>query len=284
METALRVVSTQTMRWSAPTRFNDPFDVPRGAQVDFTIEQLRDACDREHLRLIETGDPTFHPKLRLMQQVLAEQSGATRRSIVQEYLAQQSVLDPPRSDAFDVLEAIWRTQSAQLRILCLSELYDSPSMWDRYASGHTGVVLELACPDETESALLAACPIEYRDTRPRLPNVDWWAKAITLQPSVDLSELWSDYFYVKHTDWQVEREWRVVTYAADNEGGDFSDWPFDPVDLTAIYVGYRAGEAAVAKLRDALCERSPHTRLMRASLNHDTLRVSIVPIGHTGAA
>jgi hypothetical protein len=278
IDIALKVLTTQSLRWSAPTRFNDPFDVPRRTQVNFTLQELRDACDREFLRLIETGDQTFHARLRFLQETLATHPTEVRRQIVQEYLAQQMIIDPPRSDAFEMLEEVWRSQSAMLRILCLSDVCDSPSMWDRYSGGHTGAVLELACREKSDSAWWAAKPVEYRDSRPRLPDVDWWARAITLQPTVALSDVWAEYFYVKLSEWSYEKEWRVVAYARDGEEGEFSDWPFDPADLTAVYLGYKASDQDVERLVETMLPAFHDTRILRAGLNHDSRCLTFTPL------
>lgn len=266
LSTALRVIETCSLRWSAPTRFNDPFDVQREATVGFSLSALRAACDREYIRLIETDGVTAHPKIRQMQDMLRAQPDE-RSALIQEYLATQLIEDPPSPDAFEMLADIWRTQSAELRIVCLSEANDSASMWDRYADGHRGVVLELACDDATDSAFLLARPVEYREEPPSLPDVEWWAKAITCQPIVDLAGIWSEYFYVKKPDWSPEREWRVVTYAGQDETGDFSDYPLSPHNILSVYVGYKASESEVTTLLAALGRTHQHVVVYQAALN-----------------
>lgn len=266
--TALSVIGTSSLRWSAPSRFNDPFDVPLLAQVDFTLSDLREALDREHLRLLETLDETLHPRIRQIQDALRSQPRETRAEVIREYLAAQRITDPPSSDSLSVLTDVWRVQAAQLRILCLSESNDSASMWDRYADGHRGVVLELGYHDRIDNALVRARPVHYQDESPKLPGVEWWAKAITLQPSVDFTSLWAAYFYTKRSDWRTEREWRVVTYAQEGETGDFSDYPMAPRDLLSVYIGYKAREGEVAALTRALAAAHAHTKVYRTRLDH----------------
>lgn len=155
MSTALNVIRTRSIRWSAPTRFNDPFDVPREASVAFTITELRDACDRELRHLLVTHGPTLHPKIRLLQRAM-RQHPESREHFVEELVSTLGQADPPRITAFEMLAEIWRSQVKDLRILCTSEVNTSASTWDRYADRHRGVVLELGCDDEAESALLLA--------------------------------------------------------------------------------------------------------------------------------
>lgn len=277
MSTALSVVRNQSIRWSAPTRFNDPFDVPRAATVDFSVAELRKACDKEYVRLIDTDGRTLHPRIRQVQDVLrVHPDPEVRKALIREYLAGQKVLDPPSSDAFEVLADIWRTQVAQLRILCTSEVNDSASMWDRYADRHCGVVFELGCGDDVDSALVLARQIIYRDEPPRLPGVVVWAKAITLQPEADLSGIWSEYFYVKRSDWSNEREWRVITFAKDGATADYTDYPVAPGELLAVYVGYRASGEQVASLLSALGPVHGHVRVYREVIDQSTGRIAFI--------
>jgi Protein of unknown function (DUF2971) len=277
MSTALGVIRTQSMRWSAPSRFNDPFDVPREATPDFSLTDLRDACDREFIRLVEANDSTFHPRIRQIQSLLSVRPQHERSAVIREYLATQRVVDPPSSDAFDTLAGIWRTQVAQLRILCTTEARDSASMWDRYADHHRGVVFELRCTDETDSALLLARPIEYRNDPPKLPGVEWWAKAITLQPTVNIADIWGEYFYVKNTDWSPEREWRVITYVNDGVEGDYTDYPIALDEVQAIFAGYKVPANQISELKEALGGAHDHIPVYQASLDHASRQILFAP-------
>ena len=274
LSTALSVIESQSLRWSAPSCFNDPFDVPRAATVDFSLGELREACDAEFARLVMTGAPTLHPRIRQIQSVLSLQLPETRKEIIEEVLASQRIADPPSTDAFETLAEIWLEQVGKLRILCTSEINDSSSMWDRYADAHKGVVLELACLDELDSALLVARPVTYRDEPPKLPDAKFWAKAVTLQPDTNFSEIWSEYFYVKHSDWRSEREWRVVTFADESEEGDFSYYPLDPKELIAVYIGYQMEDKDASMLIQTLQRAHAHVRVYRAVLDRKRGRIT----------
>src|SRR5713226_7623242 len=61
--TAKTILGQRTLRWSSPILFNDPFDIPRKADLSFTAEQVIEACLTEFLETLKSdrtpGNPNF---------------------------------------------------------------------------------------------------------------------------------------------------------------------------------------------------------------------------------
>lgn len=73
---------------------------------------------------------------------------------------------PGASIAIEDMKNMWRGMLNDRRILCLSESATIPPMWNHYADGYKGVVIEFECIDELDSAWLIAKPINYTNEMP----------------------------------------------------------------------------------------------------------------------
>jgi len=63
MDTAKIILRDDTLRWSSPQLFNDPFDVPRKLEFEFSLEELQQAAQEEFLRVLEADRFRFHYSL-----------------------------------------------------------------------------------------------------------------------------------------------------------------------------------------------------------------------------
>ena len=67
--------------------------------------------------------------------------------------------------------------------------------------------------------------------------VDTWVRALLGEEEIDWDEYLHDYYYVKHTDWKYEREYRCVSDKKSHEEGLYSDYVFHKEDLRGIILG-----------------------------------------------
>ena len=71
--TARLVLENKTLRWSSPSLFNDPFDVPRELSFGITPVEINDALARRFISLIENppeDTSELGPKLRLIVDIV----------------------------------------------------------------------------------------------------------------------------------------------------------------------------------------------------------------------
>ena len=52
MDTALKILNSQALRWSAPHLYNDPFELAHYSDSDFTAEQLLNTLTHEALNTL----------------------------------------------------------------------------------------------------------------------------------------------------------------------------------------------------------------------------------------
>jgi hypothetical protein len=120
------------------------------------------------------------------------------------YCAKWHELNDPMEGTYDtlVVEPSKRTaalrsireKKLRLRVCSLSETYKSHAMWAYYASGFKGVVIELEFPNG------ALTPVDYASGG----RIQTWAR------NTDSSTLARDILTKKHSDWERERELRLL--------------------------------------------------------------------------
>ncbi len=212
-EVAKRILTTGRLRWSSPLCFNDPFDVPRDANLGFTPDELRHAVHARMTQLLSQPHAPKNPVFASLNRLLKTKSGQFQRQWLFDSLAKQMERFGPIADASqDAFRSAWEDMVPRLRILCTSEVCDNPTMWAHYSSNHAGAVVELASSDERDSSLLLAEPVIYQQSAPRLPSIETWVEAIMGESEIVWPEYFREYHYVKSLDWAYEREWRVISY------------------------------------------------------------------------
>jgi hypothetical protein len=167
----------------------------------------------------------------------------------------------------------WANLRPQMRILCVSEAPDVPPMWAHYAENHRGAVLHFTRDDAIDTPLHVARKVVYRPDPPRLPPLEDWVLSILKEKPFDLKELFKEYEYIKQSHWAPEREWRIVSYMRPGDTGLFSDFPFDPRELRAIFVGVRMPPEDGAIVKALLKHGLEHVQLFKAVEDQKTLRL-----------
>ena len=102
-------------------------------------------------------------------------------------------------------------------ILCLTTEINSLSMWDRYADQSEGIVIEFQASKKRDNIFLLPKPIQYIDDYPKLYksfsekfNRVIYDVATRQDPAVVLDKMCHKFYYTKTTQWQEEKEWRIL--------------------------------------------------------------------------
>jgi hypothetical protein len=274
---AVAVLQSGRLRWSSPTRFNDPFDVPRQLRFEFTERELQQAVLDEVSALIESDSEVPESVQGLTRQVVelfrAIPDVVTRRASAARIHEQVLREAPMPAVGLEIFQEHWDELIPTMRILCVSESWDLPNMWAHYCENGAGVVLEFAVSQQTDSPLLVAREVRYRETQPQLPSLKRWARHYVGSEPFDFKEFFTDYELVKSVDWSAEREWRVFSYARPGEQGDFSDYPFAAQDLRRVILGYASTQETVRKVTELAESRYPNATVLRARLDQGARRI-----------
>jgi hypothetical protein len=213
--------------------------------LGFQEEELLEALVDEIARIVQNPEVKLlhiKPKLdALVQNLRAIGPEELRKHIISEIRR----LAPKNADLFKkpLYEFLnyWKRLIPRMRIISLSEVNDSMSMWRHYADKHRGVVLALDCIEEIESPWLIARRVIYQNDPPLLAK-ETLIRLITGQQSLDYKQFCLDCMHIKKTDWAYEKEWRVVTIARVGEDDLYSDWAIHPRNFGSIYLGHEISE------------------------------------------
>jgi hypothetical protein len=256
-DTAKIVLRNSTLRWSSPTLFNDPFDV----QFDLHVEYNRQRVAERAMQAIVDGymgrDP-INPRNalgNLLQFMRDRIPGLTERELRER-------LGPGFFEGMDRAERLipetheqFRAVVADLKLLCLTEVYDNILMWAHYGKEHTGAVLELKCVERLDSAWGAAKPVRYEANMPLLIDED---KLVAMMSGVGVladDRLFENSVFVKAADWAYEKEWRLV--GVRDRTTLTEDFAFDVEELSGVYLGCRMSEANKNEIAGIVAERFP---------------------------
>jgi hypothetical protein len=240
------VLATRRLRWSSPLLFNDPFDITQELRLDFDEHALNATLTDRVASLMEHGDlsaPVRHPLFGPLLRGAMCLGTDARRAMASELRRQMGTPTRGQAEALKELKDTWRAMVPTFRVLCLSEVHDATSMWNHYAAGYKGVVLQFSAVKEVDSAFLAARPVVYQDTPPSIADVNAWVSCMLGSGEKSYQDLFKEYLYVKTCEWSNEKEWRIPAPGRRPEDGElFGDYGFHPRELTAIYFGPKCPE------------------------------------------
>lgn len=282
--TAVRVIESNSFRWSSPIKFNDPFDHQAGLVPDFTPVEFAEHLAASIERIVFSDvAPTVTPHS--LFSALTLQMRSIRGQLSREQFLKQNHESCIESAArlfnggIDQLNAAVQKQLCHSRVLCLSELHDNVVMWSHYADEHRGVVFKLRCIDEIDGPLLAARKVSYSDAFPAFPSADEYARHLTGEQPIDYAPLCWTIAFTKHLDWAYEKEWRVHFQLLQQPPGDgYSIYPIDPRTFEAVYLGCRMEDKEVATIVELIRRHLPATKIFRGHKSTSRFALSFTEI------
>jgi hypothetical protein len=279
LETALKVISSRSFRWSSPLAFNDPFDNQAGFSFERSGDKYATATLEAMVRVacggVDLKKPTLFGSLaRLFGQIEGMSPDRVRQAMAETL--------PEMAERFEQLMPgfVEEIQGHLLnsRVLCVSEKCDNVVMWSHYADSHKGVVFKLRCIDEIDNTLLAARKVDYGKEFITFPGPDEYAKHCTGEEPIDLEALAWDICYRKHEDWAYEKEWRVIIPLLGAPTEElFSLEHEHPAVFDEVYLGCRMDAASSAAVIGALSAHLPHVKAYRAVKNPSYFGLDFLP-------
>lgn len=166
-DTAHAVLINRTLKWSPASAFNDPFDMQFDLHLDFDEERLVQRCKQDFKDAI-LGRRGFEPRIGLgnvLSQILGPRMPAAELDSFIEMAVRLAIKNA--GPDIGAMHSHVREHFGRYKVLCLSERNDSILMWSHYAANHTGVAIQFACLEETDSSWTVAQPIKYCERMPR---------------------------------------------------------------------------------------------------------------------
>jgi hypothetical protein len=263
--TARIVLEGGKLRWSSPKLFNDPFDV----QFDLHVQYDRRRVAQRAMQAIVggyQGRAEINPRNILGRILLLLRDRAPGMSEAEL----RTKLEPGLYEGMERAERrIPRTHEefrevvVDLKLLCLSEVHDNILMWAHYGRDHTGVVLELSCIEELDSAWGAAKPVRYQERMPLLIDEDQLVALMSGVGTLVDPQVFENSVYVKAADWAYEKEWRMV--GGRDKRKESEDFGFHSNEMTAVYMGCRIAKEDAEAIRKVISVTYPHARIFVGS-------------------
>lgn len=278
-ETALAILQNQSIRFSSPLLFNDPFDHQTCLHLDFDIGQfprrllakIEYLVKNPHIQVRRDVGPIYEV-LEIMRGKFSRH-GFPRDAFVKDVL-------PILAEGADTIEttrlsfeAHWQESLKANRALCVTEENDNLLMWAHYAKDHTGAVLELWSLPEEDNALSVSEPVQYSRTPPAFFTEDEFLDFFCGLQKLDMTALTRRSVYTKSDHWSYEREWRVY-YPLSEKPGLFEFNTLRASEFKAIYFGCRAEPSFMRGACDLLAEHYPATTQWTAQRQASAYAVS----------
>lgn len=281
--TAKKVIETRSFRWSAPTKFNDPFDHQFGFVIRSTppifAEMLAASLERQIFSDSISSAIIFPQLPDLDRHVKAIRDQLPRDNFTQ--LLRQVCLEmanelPTRLAEFN---SMIQAHLCHSRVLCVSEVLANVVMWSHYAEQHQGVAFKLRCDNELDNILLAARQVRYTDQFISFPDEDVFARHLTGEVRIDLASLIWQIVYTKHVDWSYEKEWRVHRPLLDEPAGDgFTNFVELPSIFEAVYLGCRMPQEDADEISCLIRQHLPRTKIYRAVPSAEQFTLKFIEI------
>ena len=213
---------------SSPLYFNDPYDCEFCIHPDALLEIL----DRQtYIKILEEQ---FRLKPKEKKKILNTKNiGSTIQQILRNHGVelQKSLVNVLQ----DKLNSSMSEVKDSVRVVCLSEVYDSILMWSHYAQNHTGFCIEYDF-EENNMFYKRLYPVKYTTDRYAISKADmshsntrWIYKTICSKSDV----------------WSYEKEWRIVTANFEKMGLKNLEgkYVFDlKTNIKAFYLGAKIAE------------------------------------------
>ena len=260
-ELAKKTLLETTLKWSSPKLFNDPFDNQFNFQFEEPTESVARQQTYEFLNIIASNEPirdgqfgTKTDEVRMLQQMFLKNqpniSTQDREYVSQGVMEGMQNLRAKESMHNQKIHEILSDTS----IFCMSETNDNILMWSHYTDNHTGAVIEFHAQLE-DSAFLVAQRVRYESTIP----------VFTLEMVKErrTDELFEMITLTKSTDWEYEKEWRIVAAMRD-KSKDYEILPFPPEEVAAIYFGCRATDECKREIIEIVNDKYPDVKIYQA--------------------
>jgi hypothetical protein len=152
------------------------------------------------------------------------------------------------------------------RVLCVTTEFDNEAMWANYADGHAGCVLGFRHIQHLKTPLLAARRVHYTETP---PVVGSGLNFLLYGDTPELRTRTLDAVcFSKKAAWSYEKEWRAVTWRANERGVESGDYKFYPEELESLTLGPRTTHKTEALVRSYLLSAYPRCTLFRLVIRH----------------
>lgn len=273
VETALNILNGQTLRWSAPHLYQDPFELNHLTDLSFDPQSLLGGAIQVATAMIfakeePRGTSPLTVVIRRWRDEERFHSPEEALDVLKELLSQ---MVDNRLQSLDQLMTDWRKFCRTLRICSFSSKPDNVACWTHFADNHQGVAIRVQCGEFT--SLPKPQPVVYRPNRPEITTVKEQLDIILTNQSLNVQDFFFDKFTSKSLHFSSESEWRCFRQSKDemrSENGSESTWyddiKFERSEVTAVYFGAQTKPKTMREIYALVKEKYGQAKLFQAKI------------------
>jgi hypothetical protein len=242
VDTGVKILSSQALRWSAPNLFSDPFELQYHSRPDTSAATLLEVLLREALiMLFGPNLPTGrHNRLVNIMARWREQQRfcdeVEAKSVLTELLGQIAELQEKQVEQY--LQA-WQKFSRTTRIACFVDKPNNIASWQRYADQYRGIALRFESGEDT--GLPKPQKVLYQTHAPVVTSQQEQLEIIYGRRNAPTVESFPEKLLIKGRHDHLENEWRCFSTTQQAGVEDENAWyehrPFPAHELRAVYFG-----------------------------------------------
>jgi len=268
------MISDRTYKATSPSSFNDPFDMPIDADIDFDAKELnKPMMDWIESAIYSDGNLPACPLYPVAM------LGRLLRQKMSRIELMRELKEPCEEGAINSMQYLMENREERIKlrnhssVICLSEVKDDLLMWAHYAEHHKGAVIKLKCVPEIDNILLAAKKVSYQEDYPLMFGKDAWFKHMIGETGIEQKEWLTLFASTKSIHWDYEKEWRVILFDTLEDGQNCEFIELYPAEVESIYVGCCMTEANIERIQDFLTGDFSHVNLFKAKKNKSKFAV-----------
>jgi hypothetical protein len=231
------IIVNNRVYFSAPYTLNDPFDCKM--PMDFSVSS------EDFTKFIAEIGPKFSCSPEFLNALASATTSSSRKKV------------------FAPLEAKYAKRlSHESSLFCVAEHGDDILMFAHYGDSHCGCCLEFDCCKDPFLKYVAK--VTYQSDYPALNYFRLHGND---------SEMSKRLFLTKASQWNYEKEWRVLRYKTPAGTYDFS-----PECLTGIIFGTEMSDADKKKVYGWVAKRAKPVKFFQAEVSRTSFALNINPI------
>lgn len=244
---SLENLKNEQIWFSNPNRFNDPFDCSVALNGDDIINEIV----VNNIDIIKSNIDSLKKDgidLSLKQSEILCSKRPLDKFLF--YLEKESDKETATmiktmfySSFPDAISDFNEKYKSKLKVSCFSELYDSLLMWGHYADKHQGFCMKYNLNYFKENHFFKTNLFKINYTNELLDMTQYYIDNAIKNLSINKEKLIESILY-KFTEWEYEKEWRVITTKNEYQQDFFNAAP------QAIYLGAKINKDNETIIRD----------------------------------
>lgn len=282
IETGLKVLDSQSLRWSAAHLYKEPFEPNYQSTTAFTQENLLDGIVQEAVNMLFSpagpsgrGDKIVATILRWRNEERFS-SEEEARPVLKQLLGQTAEQQQINIERY---MAAWRFFARTTRICSFSSKPNNMLCWQRYAENHQGIALRFACGKGT--ALPAPQRMVYSQSPPELTTLKEQINiSYGRQPPPSSSDFLKKLLVKGKLD-SKECEWRCFAADTATNGCNDQQWystkKFAAPELQAVYFGLATPQETISTISSLVKNKYKNAKLYQAQAQAKRYDIEFVP-------